>query len=471
MQKLRKSPLEFVKLMWKLTPERDNLKFEKGKHITWHQEDVLLAIEEAMGGGKNKLSVASGNNIGKSCLAAWVVLWFLFSFKEAQVSVTSPSQSQLYDVLWKELRKWINEMPKEFQLLYDWQQTHIRMIPRPHTWFARAATARKETPEAFSGLHGEHVLLVAEEASGIDDLIFETAEGILAAPNALVLLISNPTRTEGYFYETFKKESWKTFNFSSTDSPIVPSDFVGVKASYGLDSDEYRVFVLGQFPHAEGMDKKGYISLLLPVELRQVPDDGRLLEKAVLGVDVGGEGKNETIWVLRDQFRAKLIAREQFSTAKSVAEKTITLMSHYRVNEGNVFIDNFGVGANVAQEIALAEPRFRVQGVNVGGISADPKTYLNLRAEAYLRLRDWLRSGGELVRHDHWKQLLDIKYKRTLSGKYQIISKLELQERGISSPDCADALMLSFLGTGQTKTSRSYPSLSEKEIEQMTSVY
>lgn len=485
--KCQESPIFFIECCWGLTPqilicdkEHKHIflscysEFQKDKNITWQQAEVLRALEDAVANnGSRRISVASGNNIGKSCLAAWCILWFLLTNKQAQVSVTSPSQSQLYDVLWKEAKLWLDKMTPGLRAFYDWSQTHIRMLPSPNTWFARAATARKETPEAFSGIHGESVFLIAEEASGIDDVIYTTAEGTLASPNSLVLLISNPLRTEGYFYETFTKNNkyWRNFNFSSAESPIVPESFIEIKAADGIDSDAYKIFVLGQFPDVMGIDEQGWLPLFHPNEIRQVPDDGKLLS-ARMGVDPAGEGSNESIWVARDQFRAKIVSVEKFSSDKSVAERTITLMGHYGTNESNVIIDNFGRGANVSQEIALAEQHFKISAVNVGGPSSDPKSYLNLRAEAYLRLRDWIRSGGELVRNEKWKQLLDIRYKRNLSGKYQIISKLELQKRGIKSPDAADALALTFVDGGLLKSSkRTVRGLSTDEISNLSNVY
>lgn len=470
----RKSPLYFIERCWGLTPA-DNDFFIKGKNLTWQQAKVLKAFEDALAGkASRRISVASGNGIGKTALASWIILWFLLSFREAQIAVTAPSQDQLFDVLWKEAKKWINAMPPQLGAFYEWQQTHIRMKPSPETWFARAKTARKETPEALSGMHGESVLLIAEEASGIDNLIFETAEGVLTSPNVLVLIISNPTRAEGYFYDTHHKfkDQWQTFQFSSIDSPVVDKEFVSIKAGYGVDSDEYKTFVLGEFPSSDQMDDKGFIPLLSRADLKEVPDESRFGNQSIMGVDPSGEGKNDTVWVLRDQFRAKVVAKESISNPRSIAEKTITLMEHYGVKQSNVYIDNFGVGANVAQEIALSGSRYRVNAVQVGEKATNDKNYLNRRAEAYLSLREWLRTGGELVRHDKWKQLLDIRYKRELSGKVRIISKKELMERGIKSPDVADALSLTFLG-GLTHTSNwtTHKEMSDNEINELSNVY
>jgi hypothetical protein len=75
----------------------------------------------------------------------------------------------------------------------------------------------------------------------------------------------------------------------------------------------------------------------------------------------------------------------------------------------------------------------------------EEKLYINKRALAYDRLRNWLRSGGEFVYNSEWSQLLQIKYTRILSGKKKIMSKEDMRKLGIVSPDCADALSLCFI--------------------------
>lgn len=71
----------------------------------------------------------------------------------------------------------------------------------------------------------------------------------------------------------------------------------------------------------------------------------------ILGIDPAGEGKDVTQWVLRDQFSARIIAKEKQSTTKSITQNTLTIMSQFGLVGDNIIVDNFGVGANVAQEM------------------------------------------------------------------------------------------------------------------------
>ena len=66
-------------------------------------------------------------------------------------------------------------------------------------WFAVARTSSKERPEALSGFHGApgSLLFILEEASGVLEATFETAEGALSSPGARVIMVGNPTRNIG----------------------------------------------------------------------------------------------------------------------------------------------------------------------------------------------------------------------------------------------------------------------------------
>jgi len=445
-RQFQKSPIFFIEKMWNLFPQKKDEKFIKGKHFTWQQHEILLAIENAIQGkGKKRISVRSGHGIGKTAVLSWILIWFLFCFKNAQIPATAPTSDQIHDILWKEVKLWLDRMPKEISELYDHTSGYVRIKEAPDTWFARAKTARKENPEALAGVHGEFVLYLIDEASGVPEEIFNTAEGALTGENVLVIMISNPTRLIGYFYDSHHKdkENWETHNFSSMDSPIVDEEYVArIIAKHGADSDEYRIRVLGEFPREDTMDDKGYIALFSEKDINVSLTEDFIGEKR-MGIDPSGEGDDKTVWVVRDNFKAKIVAVEKISNPSSIAQKTLTLMSHYQVKEENIFLDNFGAGANVAQELALAGKRIRA--LNVGEKPDDEEMFLNKRAEGFWRLKQWFRKGGELVDHEGWDELLTIRYRKELSNKMKIMGKLEMKKEGIKSPDHVDALMMTFI--------------------------
>jgi hypothetical protein len=376
--KMQKSPLLFIYTMWGLEPQRvrpeyadtleqcridkdyDKMREEMfevwipGKMITWQQSEIVYAVERAINGrGKKKISISSGHGIGKSTILAMLILWFLFAFMDCKVPCTAPTQSQMYDVLWAEIQKWILKMPPGIKELYEYSSDYIRIAQRPDTWFARARTGRKENPEALAGLHADFMMLIVDEASGVPDPIFNASKSALTGADTLFIMISNYTRLDGYFHESQTKfaEDFQVLSFNSEESPIVDNKFVEeIIREHGKDSDEYRVRVQGKSPKADGVDDGGYLPLLMEQDL-SYSSQTAFMGKKLLGIDPSGEGKDMTQWVLRDMFVARIVAREKTSNEKTIAQKTLTLMDAYGILAEDITVDNFGVGANVAQEL------------------------------------------------------------------------------------------------------------------------
>lgn len=443
-----KSPIYFINRVWGLSITTKGDIFIKGKHLTWQQSKIVIAVEEAVNGiGKNRISIASGHGIGKTAIVAMILIWYLFTRKNAQIACTAPTADQMHDVLWKEVKLWIDRMPKELANIFEWSTGYIRVKEAPEIWFARAKTARKEAPEALAGVHGENVLFLIDEASGVPEEIFNTAEGALTGDNVLVLMISNYTRLVGYFHKshTIDKENWETMSFDSTESPIVNVKYEErIRNLHGVDSDEYRVRVKGLPPRADAVDDKGYVPLLLPVDIREV-EDYQMIPPLKLGIDPAGEGKDTTDWVLRDAFKAKVVAVEHKSTEKTIAQKTLSLMLQYNISPNEVYIDAFGIGAKTVRELSLLGNR--IQDVYTGEQpknDSERQRYLNNRALYAWRVRDWVKSGGEFIKHKNWEQLKFIRYRATLNSKVQIMPKEEMKKQGYISPNTYDALALTF---------------------------
>ena len=60
-------------------------------------------------------------------------------------------------------------------------------------------------------------------------------------------------------------------------------------------------------------------------------------------------------------------------------------------------------------------------------------------------MKEWIKKGGKLNLSDDWWELTKIKTKPDSKGRLRVMSKDEMRMQGIDSPDCADALMLTFV--------------------------
>lgn len=433
--------------------------YKEGFHITWQQALALYGVKKAlMGEVSMRISIVSGHGIGKSTMLSWLILWFLWVHPDSQVACTSPSKEQMYDVLWKELKKWIDKMPEGAKSQYIWEASHIRMSDAPNVWFARAKTSSKENTEALAGVHADWVLMAVDEASGVEEPIFETMEGALTSGNALVFLISNGTRSIGYFRDTHGKDAirWQNYSFNAEESPRVNAKAVQEwKDKYGEDSVQYIIRVLGKFPDEGLMDDKGYVQLFNDKDIHIVPydNDWKPVGRVLGALDASGEGQDSSEWAVRDRMRAMIAASEAESTASSMSSKSITICDKFFIDPIDFVIDAFGKGHQVSQEIALATSQqkrpWRVWPVNTGEQCEDEmerELYVNQRAQGFYKMMLWARAGGEFMDSKGLKdELLSIRFKRTQNGRIQIMSKVDMKKLGFKSPNKADALSMTFL--------------------------
>ncbi|MBV8131812.1 MAG: hypothetical protein JO282_04790 [Alphaproteobacteria bacterium] len=137
---------------------------------------------------------ASGHGVGKSMVAAWVILWGLSTMPNTRVVVTTNTDLQLRTKTWPEVTKWFKATA-----------TAVFSVEaeRERLWRAGATRWSVETTEAFAGLHnkGRRVILIFDEASAISDKIWEVSEGALTDEETEIIWLAfgNPTRNSGRF--------------------------------------------------------------------------------------------------------------------------------------------------------------------------------------------------------------------------------------------------------------------------------
>ena len=408
------------------------------------QSEVLRALIE-----HDHIAIRAGHDVGKTALLSWSVLWYLTTRIPNKIVVAAASQDQLRDVDWAELRKWFGQLPIAVQQAFDFGTERISLKASPSECFAVARTASKATPESLQGFHSEHLFYVLEEASGIDDIVFEVASGALSSRGSRALMIGNPTRAQGYFSRAFKENRWLWRGYHW---PWMPTKYNNhdypeqMKREYGEHSNVYRVRVKGDFPTAED-------SSVIPLEIIEaaiVRDVLPIMERGrVWGLDIARFGDDRCalvkrwgntiegaakVWRQRDTMETVgLVAREWFETTEDKRPAAINA-------------DVIGVGAGVVDR--LHELGLPVYGVNVGEVADDPQRFMRLRDSLWWAVRTWFFSLEVKIPDDPdlISDLVGPTYKILSTGKLQVESKEEMKKRGIKSPDIADALCLTFAG-------------------------
>jgi len=407
---------------------------------------------EALAAGERKISIRSGHGTGKSTAASWAMLWFLLMRFPNKVVVTAPTSGQLFDALFAELKRWVNELPPALKEALTVKSDRIEFNAAPSEAFISARTSRAETPEALAGVHSDNVMLVVDEASGVPEKVFEAAAGSMSGHSAVTIMLSNPTRSSGTFFEsqTRLSGSWWTRRWSCVDSPLVSDEFVDeMRLRYGEESNAYRIRVLGEFPLADD-------DTIIPFHLVEsaVNRDVMSDEDAgvVWGLDVARFGSDKTALARRQGQVISEVSRWQgldlMQTVGRVKAEYDGLPTNLRPRE--IMVDVIGMGGGVVDR--LRELGLPVRGVNVSEAPSMGSSYTNLRAELWFKMRGWLEQrGSKLPKDDQLiAELTSIRYSFVSSGKMKAESKDEMRKRGLPSPDLADAVCLTLASEAAT---------------------
>jgi hypothetical protein len=415
------------------------------------QEDVF----DAYGRFERRISIVSGHGVGKSAAEAVIITHHAVTETPQKTVITAPTSAQLFDVLWPEVNKWFNKLPDFIRALWTIKSESIELTAKPAESFISARTSRPEVPEALAGVHcaDGSVLLVADEASGVPEQVFEAASGSMAGYEATTLLAGNPVRTSGLFHDTHMKEKVKEFWFtrqvSCYDAPRVPPDFIeDMKRRYGEESNAFRVRVLGLFPRSD-MDTIIPYELMMAATMREVMPNP--MAPVTWGLDVARFGSAKT--ALAKRRGGVQLEKVKTWRDKDLMQTCALVKMEYDSQPVNlrpqeILVDSIGMGAGVADRLRqLGLPAF---GINVSESAAFGETFLNLRAELWFKCKEWLETRAvwlDAKDEDLLSELARMRYKFSRTGKLQAESKDEMQKRGFASPDVADAFILTFAGT------------------------
>jgi hypothetical protein len=385
-----------------------------------------------------RIAVCSGHGIGKSALVSWLVQWWMSTRPHCAIVATANTKTQLQTKLWRELALWHKRALN--QHWFEWMATSYRAIESPETWVANAIPWSEQNPEAFAGLHAEHVMVLFDEASAIHECIWEVVEGAFSTPGALFVVLGNPTRSSGAFYECFhtKKHLWKTFQVDARTAQMTNKAQIEEQlASWGEDSDFARVRIYGQFPRVGDVQ-------FIPTDLvdRAQRNKAPTIEDdyLVMGVDVARFGSDATVITYRTSNRVLDQVEYRGLDTMQVATRVAEAINDR--NPDSVFVDGVGLGAGVVDR--LRQLNFKVVDVQ-SAASPDDEQYQNKRAEMWGGMKEWLRGDVSLPNHQELRsQLIAVEYGINNRGRIQLEAKADMKKRGLDSPDRADSLALTF---------------------------
>jgi phage terminase large subunit len=411
----------------------------QAKPLPW-QKDFLNEVAA----GRRRISVRAGHGVGKSTACSWALLWHQLTRFPQKSVVTAPTAGQLFDALFAELKHWVNRLPAPLRETLEVFNDRIVFKGAPESSFISARTSSAERPEALAGVHSEHVLLICDEASAIPEAVFESAAGSMSGHTATTVLIGNPTRNTGLFFRTHHQLSsdWKTMHVSCLDNPLVSTDFVNqIKATYGENSNAFRVRVLGEFALRDD-DSLIAADLVDAAMSRDVALD--TTQDLIYGVDVARFGSDRTVICKR---RGNVVVELRHWSGEDLMSTVGRIVHEANADKpAEICVDSIGLGGGVADR--LRELGFNVRDVNVSESNAMNQQAYRLRDELWLAAKDWLETRAvKIPKDDELRaELIGPTYSFASNGKIKVEGKSEMKKRGMRSPDLADSLCLTFAG-------------------------
>ncbi|THA05531.1 DEAD/DEAH box helicase family protein [Rodentibacter pneumotropicus] len=441
-----------------------------GLNLTYQQVEVMKSVQPL----GSRTSISSGHGTGKTASFGLIVLWHLTCYYNSVTAVIAPKVEQVCKQVFKEVALSINRMKKgNFAWVAEQVElnaTDINIKGAKQYWHVLAKTAPKNEPENLAGLHADYLLVIADEASGIEDTHFGVLTGSLTDQRNRMVLASQPTRNTGFFYETHHKLSipfggaWNNITLNSELSPIVSLAFLKEK-KLQYSKEQYDIKVRGLFPNKsdgfllgrseveavfghnplKGYQDWGYV---IPIDVGggDFRDDSVMTIARVWGFGLFGENARrvyiEDIPIMRDD-------QDTVNFARAVANKA----ANY--NGATLAVDYGGLGVGFIHNLNdLGVPN--VEKVKWGNLCFRKElkdSFYNLRAQAIVSLSRAIqekRFGISPKVADRYgiriiNELTRIPYDYDNKARYQIMSKPDMKAKGIPSPDIADTFAFTFL--------------------------
>ncbi len=450
---------------------RDPVAFARGvlQHDLWRiQAAILRSVAH-----NRRTAVKACHASSKTFTAAEAVLWWVTRYRDGIAVTTAPTWTQVEKLLWAEIHKAAGHSRIAYPPL---NKTSLQLAPDRY-----AIGLSTNEGVRFQGFHGR-VLIVIDEAPGVQADIWEAIEGIRAGGDVRVLALGNPTITGGPFYDAFteNRSGWATFTISAFDTPnlegltlesllelpeaeldVAPRPYLvtrrWVKEKYedwGPEHPLWEARVLGRFPR---QSEDALISLGW-LEAAGVKQPGATEEPVKAGLDVAGPGESETVLYVR---QGPNILDFQAWAQPDPRGEVVNALRPWLGKLRIINVDTVGIGYYMARHIrdwltatASRETMPSVADVNVGEPPRNKEKYVNQKAELYWGLRQRFEAGDVTGLRDDKTvaQLAAIRYEHNARGQTLIESKEDARKRGVKSPDRAEALMLAFAESGMVST-------------------
>lgn len=416
----------------------------------------------------SQTTVTSGHGTGKSAVSAMLLMIYMLTQPDARVVIIANKIGQVRAGVFKYVKSYWAEALKR----NPWLNTYFVLTDtmffersRKGIWEVLCKGFRLGNEESLAGEHADHLLIIMDEASAISDKAIGIVRGALTQDDNRMLMMSQPTRPSGYFFDSHHSLALNEGNPNGIWTAIrlnaEQSRFVNLKAirermmEYGgRDSVEYQVKMLGLFPR----EVSGY--LLGRDECERASRRVVYLEKGwgwLATADVGNGRDKSVLNIMKVSGYREKRRVVNFSILEMPGTVDPISFGDFIFNECTqekypgitVAVDADGIGVSTCDQLVR-------RGINPVRIrwgkpmfaKADKDRFVSQKAYANIAARDAVKSGRMRLDKDGKTadQASRIPFAMNEDGRIAMMKKdVMLKKLNIKSPDRWDTYCFSML--------------------------
>lgn len=396
------------------------------------QREIIDAVFE-----KRKVIFRAANGTGKTSVILVATILYALEVLNAQVISTSATYRQVTSQLIPCLRKYRELFPK-----WEFLDNAIS-IDNVKKYIGFSA----DSEATFQGYHeypGQPLFIIVDEAAGVGDPIFRAID---RCRPTYYLITGSPLSPEGEFYNLETRPElynfFTHFKMIQEECPwIKREDIEEMVTKWGKDHPLVLSSVFAEFSNEA---ENAILSLTsLNKCITQPPAELSGNRQVALDFAAGGD---ENVIAYSCGNKVSLIKcwreKDTMTAAAQFVQELEKLKEQVHLRPSEVWGDASGLGLPICHR--LAELGWPVR-LFYGQAKPSDENYRNLIAECWLEGAKRIVNCSIILPNDQElkAQLLSRKQRLNSSGKMELESKDDMKDRGVPSPDRADAIMMAI---------------------------
>lgn len=400
--------------------------------IPYTPRKFQLAVHKLIENGKRKSVIVAHRGFGKTVLTVNHLIKQAMLTENGVFGYIAPYRKQAKEIAWDYLKRYSKPIPNLYK-----NETEL-MIVFPTG--SKVGLFGSDEPDALRGIHWDG--LVIDEVGQIkQETWYEVLQPATAVKDGFVVFIGTP-KGRNLFYDLYltglkNEDLWNVAVYTINDTDVYTSQQIDeLKRSMPEDAFSQEMFC--NFGASNSNTFIGDDILNEAINRKYSNSDIEQWNK-VFGIDVARYGNDSTVICIRQGYflHDPIILKGKMNETVTLASVIANLIREHEPI--NVFID---VGYNPGVIDVIRDLGFSVTEVNFAW-NANDEYYLNKRAEMWGNMKEWLKKA-QIPNNPVLIDDLNSPSYSFSRGRLKLESKEDMRARGLSSPDIADALALTF---------------------------